>query len=108
MYLRALEKPERVKLRKQHEAALKSKTEGDEGFAIRSVAASIVGLQAPGQETRTDVRMSVGQVKDLYSKIGEAQLTLLFQAQQTATNAAPRVSADFLQKPSGPDAGPES
>lgn len=108
VYLRALEKPERVKLRKAHDAAQKSGIEGDEGFVIRSVAASVVGLQAPGQESRTDVRMSVGQVKELYSKIGEAQMALLFEAQQTATNAAPVVRADFLQKPSGPDAGPES
>lgn len=108
VYLRALEKPERVKLRKAHDAAQKGGTEGDEGFVIRSVAASVVGLQAPGQEKRTDVRMSVGQVKELYSKIGEAQMAHLFQAQQTATNAIPHVSADFLQKSSGPDAGPES
>lgn len=108
VYLRALELPERRKIRKQHEAALKSKTEGDEGFVIRSVAAAIVGLQAAGQETRTEVRMSAAQVKDLYSKIGEAQMAQLFQAQHTATNAIPRVSADFLQKPSVPDAGPES
>lgn len=108
VYLRALEKPDRVKIRKAHDAAQKGGVEGDEGFVIRTVAASVVGLQAPGQETRTDVRMSVGQVQDLYSKIGEAQMALLFQAQQTATNSAPRVSADFLQKSSGPDAGPES
>lgn len=108
VYLRALEKPERVKLRKAHDAALKAGQEGDEGFVIRSVAQSIVGLQAHGQTERTDVRMQVGQVKDLYSRIGEAQMAHLFEAQQTATNAIPRVSADFLQKPSGPAAGPES
>lgn len=108
VYLRALEKPERVTLRKQHESALKSGTVGDEDFAIRTVAASVVGLQAPGQEKRTDVRMSVAQVKDLYSRIGEAQMALLFAAQQTATNAAPVVRADFLQKSSGPADGPES
>lgn len=108
IYLRALEKPERVALRKAHDAALVAGQEGDEGFVIRTVAQSIVGLQAPGQTERTDVRMQVGQVKELYSKIGEAQLALLFQAQQQATNAVPTVSADFLLTSSGPAAGPES
>lgn len=108
VYLRALTKPERVKIRKAHNAAQKNTKAGDEDFAIRSVAASIVGLQAPGQTERTDVRMSVAQVTDLYAKIGEAQMTALYNAQLTATNAVPRVSADFLPKPSGPAAGPES
>lgn len=105
VYVRALELPERRKVRKQHDAALKSKTEGDEGFVIRMVAASVVGVQAPGQEDMTPAKFTVPQAKELYSKIGEAQMALLFQAQQQATNAAPAVSADFLQKPSGHESG---
>lgn len=105
VYLRALEPTERRKVRKAHDAALKSKTEGDEGFVIRMVAASIVALQAHGQDDETPASFTVPQVKELYTKIGEAQMALLFQAQQQATNAAPRVSADFLPKPSGPESG---
>lgn len=108
VYLRALTKPERKAVRKAHDAAQKGIKEGDEGFVLRLVAASIVGLQAPGQTERTDVRMTLGQVQDLYTRIGEAQMSELYRAEETATNAAPRVSADFLPKPSGPAAGPES
>lgn len=105
VYVRALELPERRKVRKAHDAAMKSKTEGDEGFVIRMIAASVVGVQAPGQDDVTPAKFTVPQAKELYTKIGEAQMALLFQAQQQATNAAPRVSADFLPKPSGPESG---
>ena len=108
VYLRALTKPERKAVRKAHDAAQKGIQEGDEGFVLRLVAASIVGLQAPGQTERSDVRMSLGQVQELYTRIGEAQMAELYRAEETATNAAPRVSADFLRKPSGPGVGPES
>ncbi|WP_066298832.1 hypothetical protein [Arthrobacter luteolus] len=108
VYLRALTKPERKAVRKAHDAAQKGIKEGDEGFVLRLVTASIIGLQAPGQAERTDVRMTLGQVQDLYTRIGEAQMAELYRAEETATNAAPRVSADFLPKPSGPAAGPES
>jgi hypothetical protein len=107
VYVRALTLSERKAIRKAHDAALKAKQEGDEGYLIRCIAASVVGMKRPGQ-ARVPAKLTVGQVKDLHKRIGEAQTAVLFQAFQQATNATPAVDADFLRRLSGPIAGPES
>lgn len=107
VYVRALTTPERKEVRKAHDAAQKSTKEGDEVFILRILAKSIIGMKRPGGE-RVPAKLSLSDVKKLYSQIGETQVGVIYNAQLTATNGIPSVDADFLSKLSGVTAGQES
>lgn len=97
VYVQALTGVRRQNILDEH-----NKTEeSDAEFMLKILSAAIVGLKKPGQDLPEGadykpVSMSVEDVRKLYGRIGDAQVTLLRNAYQSASNAAPEVSADFL------------
>lgn len=65
--------------------------------SIRTIAAAVVSP-----------RLSVEQVRKLYTKVGDAQIALLSQAYSRASNEAPKVTVPKSLKPSPTDDGPTS
>lgn len=65
--------------------------------SIRTIAAAVVSP-----------RLSVEQVRKLYTKVGDAQIALLSQAYSRASNEAPKVTVPKSLKPSQTDDGPTS
>lgn len=102
VYVRALTATERVAVRAEHDKA----KEANEEFIFRILALSIIGMKKPEGE-RVAATLTVDELRNLYSRIGDTQLTAIYNAQLTATNAMPTVDADFLRKLSGPANGPE-
>lgn len=103
IYLRALTGERRTEIRAIHDAA----NEPDREFVFRQLAESIYAMsRADGP--KVDAVLTVDQVRDLYLRIGDPQITLLYNAFRTASDGIPSVDADFLHKLSGPENGPES
>lgn len=98
VYVRALTGRERQEIRTAHDEA----KEHDEEFVFRLLSQSIVAMQKHGRD-KTDATLSIDQVRDLYRKVGDAQIFALRNAYLQATNAAPEVSADFLHSNSSPE-----
>lgn len=97
VYIRGLQHGELIAIRRAHEASRKP----DQDFALRCLAASIVGLRRAGGE-RTPVKMTLSAVEKMHKQIGEGQMAELFKTYQQATNGVPTVDADFLLRRSGP------
>lgn len=96
VYLQGLDQDARTAIRKAHEASGK----GDQDFALRCVAASVVAMKKPGGK-RQDMRLNLSTVQKLHRQLGEGQMSQLFQGYQQATSGIPTVDADFLLRRSG-------
>lgn len=100
--VQALTGEQRRVIREAHEKANESNTE----FVFRILSNAIIGLQRAGGEYQ-EVSMAQSDLRKLYEKIGDAQITHIHNAYLQATEGLPEVDADFLSKSSSPDGGPE-
>lgn len=103
IYVRATTADERKALVDESNAA----DEAAEEFQYRLLAASIIGVK-PADGERKSVTFTQEKVRKLHKSIGEPQTVAIVNAQRSAANSIPAVSADFLHKLSSPASGAES
>lgn len=104
VHVRALTGTERKAILDAHNATKTEETpkEPNEEFTFRALSQSIVAMQK-SRKTKSDATLSIDQVRNLYRKVGDAQIKVIFDAYLVATNALPEVSADFLPEHSSPE-----
>lgn len=103
VYVRATTADERKAILDDSEKAKESPVD----FNYRLLAATIVAVK-PVDGKRKAVKFTQDKVKKLHKSIGEPQTVAIINAQRTASNGLPAVSADFLHKLSSPADGKES
>lgn len=114
VYVSAIPPEEMRELRKAHDV----KTAGmdtsvaNEIFGYEILAASIIGVAEVGVSYTDEdgnpalfgpVNWEMRHVRALAKKVGDAQMSHIIAARQTAQNKLPNVDADFLRKSSGED-----
>lgn len=109
IFTRAISPDEKRAVRKASDERTKDKTpdEQNSDFGYELLGRSIIAVQ-PFEGQRTPVSWDHATVRSMENAIGQTQMSAVLKAHQLAQNRLPSVDADFLQKPSGEGAGPES
>lgn len=106
IYARAISPDERRAIRKEAEEASQGKDPDEQNalFGYGVLARAIVAVR-PFEGERTPVSWNATTIRTLENRIGGTQMSAVLDAHRIAQNQIPAVDADFLQKPSGGDAG---
>lgn len=114
VYVSAIPPEAMRELREEHDADTKGMDPkvANEIFGYQILAKSIIGVAEVGVSYTDEdgnpalfgpVNWEMRHVRALAKKVGDAQMSHIIAARQTAQNALPTVDADFLLKPSGKD-----